>query len=49
MGKNTCHTPNNSMCVMKIILKRLKTNPFLFVEFKLIYIHKYVHSHYQKE
>jgi hypothetical protein len=40
-GKVNNHTTYNPMWV----IKKIKTNP----EFKLIYLNKYVHSHYQEE
>jgi hypothetical protein len=47
-GKITNHTPNKPVCDVNHF-KKIKTNPFLFVEFKLINLHKYVHNHYKKE
>jgi hypothetical protein len=37
-----------TLCVMKIILKEINTNPLLFVYIRLNYFPIYVHSHYQK-
>jgi hypothetical protein len=49
MGKIT-NPPLMPLCVcVNLIKKLIVTNPFLFVEFKLNYIHIYVDSHYQKE
>jgi hypothetical protein len=47
--KTTNTTPNDLMNVMCYILISLRSLPLLFHEIKLIYLYKYVHSHYQKE
>jgi hypothetical protein len=47
--KTTNTTPNDLMFVMWNMLRRLRPHPCCFGEIKLIYLHKYVHSHYQKE
>jgi hypothetical protein len=47
--KITNTTPNDLMNVMRNMLRSLRSTLLLFCEIKLIYLHKYVHSHYQKE
>jgi hypothetical protein len=48
MGKSST-TPLITPCVDVNHFKKIKTNPLLFVDFKLIYLHIYVHSNYQRE